>query len=109
VEESLHELEQMRNRYLDEPLKQMRTWTTVALVCVCLGFGLIAAGAVGAVLKYLTVSVGVLTSLASLVTSAVATLFYKKLGSEQEILSKQLEDLRDDIKHTWDKTYKLAS
>jgi hypothetical protein len=105
--ESLHKLEQMKNKYLEEPLTQLRSWTIVALVCVCLGFVLILTGAVGAFFGHL--QAGVLTSIASVITSAVAALFYQRLGKLEEPLSKQVQGLRDDIEATLDRVLKLAS
>jgi hypothetical protein len=105
--QNLRELEQMRHEYLDEPLKEMRTWTKAALISVCLSMALILIGAGVAVFRNL--QVGLFTSVTSAVTSAVAGLFYGRLEKGQETLSKQLEGLREDIKSTWEKTTKLTS
>lgn len=105
--QALIESEQIRSKYLDEPLKQLRTWAAVALVCVCLGFVIILGGAVG-VLRG-SQEVRVLTSVNGVISGAMAALFYRRLGKVQETLSKQLKDLREDIKSLWEKIYKLAS
>jgi hypothetical protein len=104
---ALSELEQIRNRYLVEPLRQLRTWSAAALVCVCLGFVIFLAGALRVVHRSL--DVGVLTSLNGAISGAVAALFYQRLGKVQATLSKQLRDLRQDIAELWKKISELAS
>ena len=103
--QTLRELEQKRHEYLDEPLKETRTWTKAALISVCLSMALIL---IGAAIAFRDWKVGLFTSLTSAVTSAVAGLFYGRLDKGQETLSKQLEGLREDIKSAWEKAFKLA-
>ena len=103
---ALSELEQIRNKYLDEPLRQLRTWSAAALVCVCLGFAIFLAGAVRVV--HGSLDVRALTSLNAAISGAVAALFYRRLGKVQESLSKQLRDLRKDIASLWEELLKGA-
>jgi hypothetical protein len=107
AERSLQTLERMRDKYLDEPLKELRIWTAVSLVVVCVGCVLIVAALVKATFGHLEVKV--LTSLSSVITTVVGALFYRRLEKLQAVLSKQLEGLRVDIKATWEKAIKLAS
>jgi hypothetical protein len=105
--QSLSELEPIRNKYLDEPLRQLRTWAAAALVCVCLGFLVVLAGAIGVVRGSLEVRV--LTSVNGVISGAVAVLFYRRLEKVQGTLSKQLKDLRKDIADLWGKMFKLTT
>lgn len=104
---ALSELEAIRNKYLDEPLKQLRSWAAAALVCACLGFVIVLMGAVRVV--HGPLQGGVLTSLNGVISGAVAALFYRRLEKVQETLSKQLKDLREDIAALWDRIFKLTT
>jgi hypothetical protein len=103
----LRELEQMRHEYLDEPLREMRTWTKAALIAVGLSMALILIGA--GIALFWSGTVGLFTSVTSAVTTAVARLFYGRLEKVQQTLSKQMAGLREDINSTWAKATQVTS
>lgn len=89
------DLERMRNDYLEEPLRQLKTWSRFALAAACLGFVLVLSMAFGAVHK--TVELRVLTAVNGVISTAVALLFYRRLGIIDQTAKDTVEALRRDI------------
>jgi hypothetical protein len=62
---------------LDNPLKQLSRWSTLTLGLVCLSVLLVLAGAASAM--FLNTTVGVVTSISSVVTSLISSVLYFQL------------------------------
>lgn len=98
-----NEFQQMMIKSLMEPLAQQKQWSQLTLVFVVASVLLILVGAASAI--FWDVQVGALSSISSIVTGIVSSLFFTQLQRSQKTLEKNQEIIRQEFKGAVERFY----
>ena len=100
---AVDDLQQMMIKSLMEPLAQQKQWSQLTLICVVVSVLLILVGAASAI--FWNIQVGTLSTVSSILTGIISSLFFTQLQRSQKTLEKNQEIIRQEFKGAIERLY----
>jgi hypothetical protein len=103
----MNDLQQMMLKSLMEPLAQQKQWSQLTLIFVAASVLLILVGAASII--FWDIQIGTLSTISSILTGIISSIFFTQLRRSQKTLEKNQEIIRLEFKEAIERFYSVSS